>query len=456
MDATRLPPQNIEAEQSVLGAVLLDKDVLDRVSDILKPEAFYSDHHRIIYSAMLSLYERNMPVDIVTLSEELQTRKSLEVVGGLSYLTVLSEIVPTSSNVEYYAKIVGDKYQLRRLISSTFQIMELAYRGEGEVGEILDRSQQSIFDISLRSSSQHFYSLPQVLDIAWKQLDEKQQKKGLSGIPTGFPRLNQLTCGFQDSDLIIIAGRTSMGKTAFALNIAQYAAIEEKVPVAFFSLEMSKEQLVLRMICTQAMVDQQGLRLGKLSEGEWQRINSACNVLSPAPIFIDEDSNITPLEIRSRVRRLKAEHKIGLVIIDYLQLMSTGKKIENRVQEISEITRSLKLLAKELKVPVIALSQLSREMEKRKDKGPLLSDLRESGSIEQDADLVIFVHRKGLYELQLKKDREEDISAEEEERLLSYTRIIVAKQRNGPTGEVDAYFRYQCAKFEEMEKYRQE
>lgn len=449
---SRIPPQNIEAEQSVLGCILLDKSVLDIVCDILVPEAFYSDNHKIIYSAMLSLYEKNMPVDIVTVCEELNASKKLEKAGGIAYITSLVEQVPTTSNVEYYAKIVEDKYRLRKLINATYQIQNWAYQTEENVDEILDRAEQTIFNISTTSSSQHFHSMKEIVESTWTLLEKKTKTKGLMGISSGFRNLDKLICGFQEADLIIIAGRPSMGKTAFALNIAQNVALQEKIPVAFFSLEMTKEQLGMRMICSQAMVDQQGLKHGNLLDNEWRRISSACNILHDMPMFIDETSNITPMEVRSRARRLKAEKNIGLIIIDYLQLMSSNKKVENRVQEITEISRSLKSIAKDLKIPVIALSQLSREIERRKDRAPLLSDLRESGALEQDADIVMFVHRKGVYDFHLKEEREEEISEEEKDKLLSPTKIIVAKQRNGPIGSVELYFYHRCGRFEVLER----
>jgi replicative DNA helicase len=422
----KVPPQNTEAEQSVLGGILIENEALNKIVEILDSDDFYRESHRKIFKSMIALSEKNEPSDLITLTNELKYQNLLEEIGGASYLTSLIDSVPTAANIEYYAKIVKEKSILRKLIQAATEIVTQSYEDSGDVDGFVDDAERLIFGISEHRVKPSFYPFKDIIKESFKTIEKLYEKKELiTGIPSGFKDLDRKTAGFQPSDLIIVAGRPAMGKTAFCLNVAQYAAIEAKIPVAIFSLEMSKEQLALRMLCSEAEVDSQNLRTGFLSESDWPKLTLAAGNLSEAPLFIDDTPAISSLEIRAKARRLKAEYDLGLVIVDYLQLMK-GRRAERREQEISEISRSLKALAKELSVPVIAISQLSRKTEDRPSRRPQLADLRESGAIEQDADVIIFIYREELY----KQDTPNKGIAE----------VIIGKQRNGPTGKVDLHF----------------
>ena len=422
----KVPPQNTEAEQSVLGGILIENEALNKIVEILDSDDFYREAHRKIFKSMIALSEKNEPSDLITLTNELKYQNLLEEIGGASYLTSLIDSVPTAANIEYYAKIVKEKSILRKLIQAATEIVTQSYEDRGDVDGFVDDAERLIFGISEHRVKPSFYPFKDIIKESFKTIEKLYEKKELiTGIPSGFKDLDRKTAGFQPSDLIIVAGRPAMGKTAFCLNVAQYAAIEAKIPVAIFSLEMSKEQLALRMLCSEAEVDGQKLRSGFLSESDWPKLTLAAGDLSEAPLFIDDTPAITNLEIRAKARRLKAEYGLGLVIVDYLQLMRS-RRAERREQEISEISRSLKALAKELSVPVIAISQLSRKTEDRPSRRPQLADLRESGAIEQDADVIIFIYREELY----KQDTPNKGIAE----------VIIGKQRNGPTGKVDLHF----------------
>jgi replicative DNA helicase len=422
----KVPPQNTEAEQSVLGGILIENEALNKVVEILNSDDFYREAHRKIFKSMIALSEKNEPSDLITLTNELKYQNLLEEIGGASYLTSLIDSVPTAANIEYYAKIVKEKSILRKLIQAATEIVTESYEDRGDVDGFLDDAERLIFGISEHRVRPSLHPFKDIIKESFKTIEKLYEKKELiTGIPSGFKDLDRKTAGFQPSDLIIVAGRPAMGKTAFCLNVAQYAAIEAKIPVAIFSLEMSKEQLALRMLCSEAEVDGQKLRSGFLSESDWPKLTLAAGNLSEAQLFIDDTPAISSLEIRAKARRLKAEYDLGLVIVDYLQLMR-GRRAERREQEISEISRSLKALAKELSVPVIAISQLSRKTEDRPSRRPQLADLRESGAIEQDADVIIFIYREELY----KQDTPNKGIAE----------VIIGKQRNGPTGKVDLAF----------------
>lgn len=422
----RLPPQNLEAEQSVLGAMLIERDAILRAMDVLEPEAFYRDAHRRVFEAITALTERSEPVDIITVTEELRRRSKLEEVGGVAALTSLANAVPTAANVEYYARIVEEKAVLRRLIHAASEIARRVYDGQDETDQILDQAERLIFSVAEKRRVRSYVPLRSVLIEAWDQMEKLHDLKGqVTGVPTGFEDLDSLTSGLHPSELVILAARPSQGKTALSLNVAVHAAMRKKVPVAVFSLEMSREQLAQRMLCSVARVNGHRLRTGMLQDDDWPRLAQALGRLSEAPIYIDDTPNISLMELRAKARRMRAEHQIGLVIVDYLQLMHTRGRAENRQQEISEVSRSLKALARELQVPVMALSQLSRAVEKRDDKRPQLSDLRESGSIEQDADVVAFIHYPP------------DEGNGEGNPVVE---LIVAKQRNGPTGSVRLVF----------------
>ncbi|EGD47750.1 replicative DNA helicase [Ruminiclostridium papyrosolvens DSM 2782] len=439
----RIPPQSLEAEQSVLGSMLIDKEVVPVVMEILKPEDFYRPDHKEIYDVIIELFDRAQPIDLITVSERLKLHGKLELVGGLEYLTNIATEVPTTANVKHYAKIVEEKALLRKLIKASTDIVDLGYNASEEVSYILDKAEQNIFDILQKRSSQGFVPIKDVLVDTFNKLEELYNNSGnITGIPTGFADLDFKTSGLHNSDLILIAARPAMGKTAFALNLAQNAAVHSNVPVAVFSLEMSREQLVNRMLCSEAMVDSNRMKTGKLEDNDWQKVAKALGPLSEAPIFIDDTPGVSITEIRAKCRRLKLEHNLGLVIIDYLQLMQGSRsKSENRQQEISEISRSLKILAKEINVPVITLSQLSRAPEARTDHRPILSDLRESGAIEQDADIVMFLYRDDYYNPETEKK--------------NIAELILAKHRNGSTGTVELVWLGQYTKFANLEKFRQ-
>lgn len=437
----RIPPQNVEAEQSVLGAMLLDKDVIPEITEILTNVDFYRDDHKEIFESMMDLFDKGEPVDLITLSEQLKSRGSLDAVGGLDYLAYIANYVPTTANARHYAKIVEEKSILRKLIKASNEIMSLSYEGAEEVATVLDRAEKYIFDVSQNRNTQGFSIIKDVLVETFNRLEELYNSKGhITGIPTGFADLDIKTAGLQNSDLILIAARPAMGKTSFVLNIAQYAAIHARVPVAVFSLEMSKDQLVNRILCGEAMVDSQRMRTGKLEDDDWQKIAKALGPLSDSPIYIDDTPGTSITDIRAKCRRLKLEKNLGLVVIDYLQLMQGKGKNESRQQEISDISRSLKILAKEINVPVLTLSQLSRAPEQRTDHRPILSDLRESGAIEQDADIVMFLYRDDYYNPESEKK--------------NIAEVIIAKNRHGSTGTVDLAWLGQYTKFANLEKFR--
>ncbi len=439
----RIPPQSVEAEQSVIGSMLIDKEVIPVVMEVLKPEDFYRPDHKEIYDVIIELFDKAQPIDLITVSERLRLHGKLDLVGGLEYLTNIATDVPTTANVKHYAKIVEEKSLLRKLIKASSDIVDLGFNASEEVSFILDKAEQNIFDILQKRSSQGFVPIKDVLVDTFNKLEELYNNKGhITGIPTGFVDLDFKTSGLHNSDLVLIAARPAMGKTAFALNLAQNAAVHSGIPVALFSLEMSKEQLVNRMLCSEAMVDSNKMKTGQLEDNDWQKVARALGPLSEAPIFIDDTPGISITEIRAKCRRMKLEHNLGLVVIDYLQLMQGSRsRSENRQQEISEISRSLKILAKEINVPVICLSQLSRAAETRTDHRPILSDLRESGAIEQDADIVMFLYRDDYYN----PDTEKKNIAE----------IILAKHRSGSTGTVELVWLGQYTKFANLEKFRQ-
>ncbi len=438
--AERIPPQNIEAEQAVLGAVFLDPSALTLASEILIPEDFYRAAHQKIFHAMLKVADKGEPVDLVTVTAELADAKMLEEVGGVSYLSELADAVPTAANVEYYARIVEEKSILRRLIRTATSIAQDSYTREDEVDVLLNEAEKKIMEVSQRKHSGTFQNIKDVLVQTYDNIEMLHNRKGeITGIPTGFTELDRMTAGFQRSDLIIVAARPSVGKTAFALNIAQNVATKTNENVAIFSLEMSAQQLVMRMLCAEGNINAQNLRTGKLTAEDWGKLTMAMGSLSNAGIYIDDTPSIRVSEIRAKCRRLKQESGLGMVLIDYLQLIQgSGRNRENRQQEVSEISRALKALARELEVPVIALSQLSRSVEQRQDKRPMMSDIRESGSIEQDADIVAFLYRDDYYD----KDSENKNIIE----------IIIAKQRNGPVGTVQLAFIKEYNKFVNLER----
>jgi len=440
----RVPPQNIEAEQSVLGSLLLDKDAIIKVVDMLSPEDFYKEAHGMIYKAVLALYEKKMPIDVVTLTDQLEKEGILAEVGGASYLTTLVNSVPSATRVVHYASIVQQKAILRRLIQAASNTLELGYQEDKELEFILDEAERNIFSVSKKFLKQAFVPVKEILADSFERIDRLHKHKGLlRGVPTGFDELDNLLGGLQPSDLVILAGRPSMGKSSFVSSLILNAATIAKTPVGFFSLEMSKEQVVDRFLCAQAGVDSWKLRTGNLDEDDFPRIGYAMGVLSEAPIFIDDSSALTPIEVVTKARRLQSEHGLGLLVIDYLQMMhASGRRAaESRVQEVSEISRALKGLAKELNVPVLAVSQLSRAVEQRPSHIPQLADLRESGSIEQDADVVMFIYREDYYD----KDTERK----------NITDILIKKHRNGPIGQVELYFIPEQMRFTNLEKKRE-
>lgn len=442
MDVFRVPPNNIEAEQSVIGAMLLEKEAISAASEILVAEDFYKEAHKLIFEAILDLYEKDEPVDLVTIVDILRGKGILETVGGITYLTNLAASVPTTANIKYYAKIVEEKSTLRKLIKSSSKIMEKSYEASEEVPAILDEAEKEIFDISQKAMVHDFEPISKILEKGFNEIEKMYLNKGsLTGVPTGFFDLDSKTSGFQRGDLVLIAARPSMGKTAFALNVAQYAALRNSNSVAVFSLEMSKEQLVYRMLCAEANVDMLKLRTGNLDDDDWVRLAKSAGPLASAKVFIDDTPGISVTEMRSKCRRLKIEHGLDMIVVDYLQLIQGRSKSENRQQEVSDISRSLKTLAKEIEAPVIALSQLSRAPEARADHRPMLSDLRESGSIEQDADVVCFLYRDEYYN----KESDKKNIAE----------VIIAKQRNGPTGTVELAFIGKYTKFGTLDRVHQ-
>jgi replicative DNA helicase len=438
----RIPPQSVEAEKAVLGSVMMDNESIGKAIEILDSTHFYRTAHQKIFAAALILYERNEPVDLITLSEELKRQKILDEIGGSYYLTELAESVPSSANVEYHARIVMEKAVLRHMIAEGNAIARDCYEAERDPFEILDRAEQRIFGLSEKRLTKTFQHIDPIMHETFDKIERfyRERKGVVTGVPTGFTKLDELTSGFQPGELVIVAGRPSMGKTAFCLNVARNAAVEAKVPVAFFSLEMSNQQLAMRLLCAEARVDAHGVRTGHLADHEWQKLSMCVGNLAEAPIYIDDSSSMGTLELRAKSRRLKKEKGVGMVMIDYLQLMSGPRNSESRQQEISAITRSLKALAKELDLPVIVLSQLSRAVEVRGgERKPLLSDLRESGAIEQDADVVLFIYRSEFYGKAM-DDQGQSVEGKAE--------VIIGKQRNGPVGTVHLSFIKQWAKFE--------
>ncbi|WP_394237974.1 replicative DNA helicase [Niallia oryzisoli] len=438
--ADRLPPQNMEAEQAVLGAIFLEPSSLTLASEILIPEDFYRGAHQRIFDAMLSLNDKGEAVDLITVSGELAAKKLLEDVGGFSYLSELAGSVPTAANIEYYAKIVEEKSILRRLIRTATNIAQEGYTREDEVDALLSEAEKDILAVSQRKNSGAFHDIKDVLVRTYDNIEQMHNSAGeITGIATGFTELDKMTAGFQRNDLIIVGARPSVGKTAFALNISQSVATKTGENVAIFSLEMGAEQLVMRLLCAEGNIDAQRLRTGALTDEDWGKLTMAMGSLSNAGIFIDDTPGVRVQDIRAKCRRLKQEHGLGMILIDYLQLiLGSGRSGENRQQEVSEISRSLKGLARELQVPVIALSQLSRGVEQRQDKRPMMSDIRESGSIEQDADIVAFLYRDDYYD---KESENKNI-----------IEIIIAKQRNGPTGTVSLAFVKEYNKFVNLER----
>lgn len=449
-DLLKVPPQNIEAEESLLGAILLDKDAIIKIADIVRGDDFYKEKHGIIFETMIELYAKREPIDLLTVSNRLEEKKKLEEMGGRSYLITLANNVPSSIHIVHYGNIVHRKATLRRLINSANQIIELGFNEEEDIDILLDKAEQKLFSVSQQYLKQVFIPLREVLTEAFERIDELHKEKGkLRGIPTGFMALDNILAGLQKSDLIIVAARPSVGKTSLVLDMARQIAVNHKIPVGIFSLEMSKEQLVDRLLCSQANIDLWRMRTGRLLDREeddnFPKINQAMSVLSEVPIFIDDSATANVMEIRTKARRLQMEEGLGLLIIDYLQLMESRGKTENRVQEIAEITRALKATARELNVPIIAVSQLSRAVETRGGPAiPKLADLRESGSIEQDADVVIFIYRKIM-------DRNIKEIKKEEENLAE---IYIAKHRNGPTGMIQLLFDKEKVSFKNLEKER--
>lgn len=448
----RIPPQNLEAEQSILGALLIDKAAFDKTVDVLHVDDFYDERHRKIYEAMSELSSANAPIDILALANRLEELKTLEAVGGRTYLLHLSTVVPTASHVVHYAQIVQRKATLRRLITAAGEIGELGFKEDDDTDTVLDEAEQKLFHVSRKFLRQAFIPLKDVLEEAWERIEELHKTRGkLRGVSTGYNDLDNLLAGLQNSDLVILAARPSLGKTTLALDIARNAALLMKVPVGIFSLEMSKEQLVDRLLASTAGIDLWKMRTGKLSDhhedgtlSDFDRINEALAQLSGAPIYFDDGTSANVMEIRSKARRLKADKGLGLIVIDYLQLMEGGDASEGRVQEVSQITRALKALARELQLPVLALSQLSRATEARTPAIPKLSDLRDSGTIEQDADVVMFIYRKAM-------DRSaHDLTPQDRHT----AEIHVAKHRNGPTGIVQLYFDEERVTFRNLEKQR--
>ncbi|MDD5595260.1 MAG: replicative DNA helicase [Candidatus Omnitrophica bacterium] len=435
----KISPQNIDAEMAVLGSLLIDEEAISVALETLKTDSFYKDSHQRIFESIIDLFNANKAVDIITLTDELKRRGLVEQIGGVSYLTLLANSVPTAANISHYVKIVRDKSILRSLINNATKIVSLCYTSEGNIDQLVDNAEQLVFEVSDKRHHGTYIALKEIIKGSIETIDRLYQKKEhVTGVPTGFIDFDMKTSGLQPSDLIIIAGRPSMGKSAFALGIAEYAGVIEKVPTAIFSLEMSKEQLVQRMLCSHAKVDAHKVRTGYLSTSDWPRLTAAAGKLSEAPIYIDDTPAISVMELRAKARRLKAHHDIELIILDYMQLMRGSESIENRQQEISEISRSLKALARELSVPVIGISQLSRAVESRNDHRPQLSDLRESGAIEQDADVVVLILREEYYS----PTPDNQGTAE----------IIIAKQRNGPVGSLKLTFIKEYTRFENISR----
>ena len=434
----RLPPQNIEAEQCVLGSILLRQGAIEKIADLLTATDFYKPAHQSIFGTMLALFQKSEPLDIITITNGLKDSHKLDEVGGPAYIAGLTDIVPVSANIAYYAKIVRDKSVLRQLIQTSSEIAGRCYEEQEDIELLLDSVEQTVFDISSAKSNQAFSPMSEIIKKTFENVEKlSERREMITGVPSGYDDFDKITAGLQSSDLIIVAGRPSMGKTAFAMNVVQNAAMLGKVPCAVFSLEMAKEQLAMRMLCSISRVDSSRLRTGHLNDHDWPKLVRATGMLAKAPIFIDDTPAISVLEMRAKTRRLKSEHDIGLVVVDYLQLMR-GRNTDSREQEISEISRSLKAMAKEMHIPVIALSQLNRSLESRTDKRPMLSDLRESGAIEQDADVICFIYRDEVYNKSPDNPRR------------GIAEVIIGKQRNGPTGTVDLAFLNTITTFENL------
>lgn len=435
-----IPPHDYDAEQAVLGCMLFDSEGITVAYEMLKGDDFYRPDHKEIFETIIELFTKGIPVDIITLKNKLEEKTVFEQVGGMDYIVKLAGLVSTSARVKYYAKIISEKSILRKLIKASGDIMNSSYEAKESVDNIVNDAEKKIFDIAQNRQSDDFYHIHQILTASINKIEEIfYSKNKITGIETGFKEFDYKTAGLQPSDLILIAARPSMGKTAFALNIAQHAAVNKKVATAIFSLEMSKEQLVNRLLCSQAMLDAQKLRTGGLEQDDWEKIAYAMGELSESPIYIDDTPGISAMELRAKCRKLKLEKNLGLIVIDYLQLMSGNSgRSDSRQQEISEISRALKAIAREMEAPVIALSQLSRACESRADHRPMLSDLRESGAIEQDADVVAFLYRDEYYNPETEKKNQAE--------------VIIAKQRNGPTGTVDLVWLGNYTKFENMER----
>jgi len=437
MMINKLPPQNLDAEESIISAILLDNRTLLDILDILTPENFYKSAHQKIFEAITDLFHKNEPVDLVTLAEHLRNRNQLDDIGGAVYLAKLIDTAPVPANARNYAKIIRDKSSLRKMITAAANITNRCFDYSNDVEEVVDYAESVIFEIAENKAKPSYYPIKKIIE---KNIDVLVERRGnkslLSGVPMGFKKLDTLTAGFQKSDLIIIAARPGMGKTALALNFARNAAVDSEVPIAFFSMEMSKEQLTMRLLCAEGRIDSARLRDGFFSDEEWGKMTEAADILTDTPIYIDDSPDLSPLDIKTKARRLKIEKDIGMVIIDYLQLMKSRGRMERRDLEISDMSRSLKALAKELDIPIIALSQLNRKVEERGDKRPQLSDLRESGALEQDADIVMFIYRDEIY------------NKEENNPNRGIAEVIIAKQRNGPLGMqhlrfMDAYTRFE-------------
>lgn len=436
----KVPPQNLEAEQAVLGGILLKNSVLFNLVDLVGEDDFYSPAHRLVFQAILDLSRKNAPIDLVSLAEALRAAGRLDEVGGPAYLAELTSSTVSAANALHHAGIVREKAVQRKLISAAVDIITRCYDGGQETETLLDESEQAIFSIADSRTTKGLHSSKDLVTRVFEQIEKRMENKELvTGVPTGYYQFDEYTAGLQPSDLIIIAGRPSMGKTAFAMNVAMRGSAMHGVPTAVFSLEMSMEQIMQRMLCCWGKVDLSKLRRGRLDDEDWSRLYDAANHLSAAPIFVDDTPAITTMDLRARCRRLKAEHGLGLIVVDYLQLMRASRHIESREQEISEISRSLKALAKELHVPVIALSQLNRKVEERADKRPMMSDLRESGAIEQDADVIIFLYRAAAYK------KKEELTPED-----NVAEVIIGKQRNGPTGMVRLTFLKESTSFENL------
>lgn len=439
MELPKVPPQNLEAEQSVLGAIMLDPSTGSSAFEILQPEDFYRDQHRSIFNVLHKLFENGEPIDLVAVAENLRQEGRLEQIGGIATVSEIARSVPSAANIDYYAGLVAEKSLMRQLIRITAQIAERGYEPGQEARLLLEEAEKMILDLSLKQVKTGFSSIRAILLETFEKIESLYANKGnLTGVPTFFRDLDRITSGWQPADLVIIAARPSMGKTALVLNMAQNAAVRANVPVVVFSLEMSKEQLVQRMLCSEAMVDQQRVRTGELMDADWPKLTRAVGPLSEAPIFIDDTVGISLAELRSKARRLKIENGLGMIVIDYLQLMSGGKRAESRQQEVAQISRGLKAIARELKVPVIALSQLNRGVEQRQDKRPIMSDLLESGAIEADADVISFIYRDEYYHPESEKK--------------GIAEIIIAKHRNGPVGTVELGYLKEFTKFVNLDR----